>query len=141
MSEASNFLSSGFNIGVAVVSLATNLTTLTMIVKACRHHKAKGPVHIRKTTKIVNLKIFDKFLLNYGTYTLPQQLKKIFKIYIFNTQVKAKITSVRNTISFLHITTFTNIQKEKNSQKFSYVKATYIIKPFLIHENILFLFC
>jgi hypothetical protein len=44
LSQASKFLSNGFNIGVSAFSLITNVATVFVIVNARRHHKAQGPV-------------------------------------------------------------------------------------------------
>jgi hypothetical protein len=44
LSQASNFLSGGINIGVSIFSLVTNLATAVVILNARRHHKAQGPV-------------------------------------------------------------------------------------------------
>jgi hypothetical protein len=44
LSQASSFLSSGFNIGVSVFALVTNLAICIVIINARRHYKAQGPV-------------------------------------------------------------------------------------------------
>jgi hypothetical protein len=65
LSQASDFLSGGFNIGVSVFALATNLATLIVIVYARCHKKAKGPV-IRKDDQLnsIDERFFTYMLAN-----------------------------------------------------------------------------
>jgi hypothetical protein len=65
LSQANNFLSSGFNIGVSVFALVTNLANAAVIVNARRHHKAQGPV-IKRDNELnsINEAFFTYMLVN-----------------------------------------------------------------------------
>jgi hypothetical protein len=65
LNHANNFLSSGFNIGIAVFALVTNLATVAVIVNARRFQKAKGPV-LKKDNELnsIDEQFFTYMLFN-----------------------------------------------------------------------------
>jgi hypothetical protein len=89
LSQANNFLSSGFNIGVAVFALITNSATVIVIVKARRYHTAQGPV-IKKNDELNSI---DQ---TFFTYMLANAIFNLFcsLVFLLNTCVQCVPTPV-----------------------------------------------
>jgi hypothetical protein len=74
LSQANDFFTSGFNIGVAVFSLITNLTTFIVILNARRIHKAKGPV-FKKDDELNSInEAFFTYMLANSVFNLAYSL-------------------------------------------------------------------